>query len=378
MKSLELELFETFHQKTRTPQNVCQQVARRIFNEVNRICQESQRIQNSGEIETWQQDLAHHRLKQCLKYYHLGSKKGRIELQGVLSAIIYRYISSHHQITSYSERVNLIEDFLQGFYGESLNALRRESILSSNYTPRLLLELAEYMAFTERYAKRRIQLSKNRSQQLIILRAQTFSSQQPLETTLDLDTAGDNNLSQDHYADWHNPLIQKFRSLITQNQEDPLLEDNLREIIISELIEYLESRHQKDCVNYFILRLQDLCANEIETILGINSRERDYLQQRFKYHLLRFALSDRWELVHQWLEADLEKNLGLTPKEWMIFIGKLSKIQLELLKVKRQGLSNQEIIKRLSLSKTQLQKQWLKILELAWDLRNHSSLNSHQ
>jgi len=364
-------LLETLSLKTRSPQKVNQEVARRISDEVNRICRESPRIQNSGEIETWQQNLVNHRLKQCLKYYHLGSTRGRIELQSILSSIIYRYISSGHQGTTYQEKINLIEDFLQNFYGESLNVFRRESNLGSNYTPHFLLELAEYMAFTERYAKRRIQLPKNRSQQLIILRAQTFSSNQPPETSINVDTAGDGSFSHDDSTDRYNPLISQVRLMMaTQEIENPLLEGNLRDTIINELITYLESRQQKDCVDYLVLRLRDLAPREIEQILGINPRQRDYLQQRFKYHLLRFALSHRWELVHQWLEADLEKNLGLTPQEWRIFTEKLTKVQQSILTMKCQGLSNSEIIKSMALSKTQLEKQWLKILELAWDLRN--------
>jgi hypothetical protein len=371
VESLDQQLFQKFTQETRAPQKTCHKVARRIVDEVNRICQESERIQNSGEIETWQENLAQHRLKQCLKYYKLGSKKGRIELQSTLSAIIYRYINTGNQGTTYHQRISLIEDFLQNFYGESLNVLRREYNLESTYTPKLLLELAEYMAFTERYGKRRIQLPRNRSQQLIILRAQTFSQQQPSETSIDLDTAADGGFFDDNSPDLHNPLIQQFRAFISsQNPENPLLEGNLRDTVISELIEYLESRNQKDCIDYFILRLKDLSTSDIEQILGLNSRKRDYLQQRFKYHLYKFALSHRWELVHQWLEADLEKNLGLTPKQWEIFTHKLTKIQLQILNLKQKQIDHQEIIKNISLTKTQLEKQWLKILELAWDIRN--------
>jgi hypothetical protein len=368
---LDQQLFQKFTQETRAPQKTCQKVARRIVDEVNRICQESERIQNSGEIETWQENLAQHRLKQCLKYYKLGSKKGRIELQSTLSAIVYRYINTGNQGTTYHQRISLIEDFLQNFYGESLNVLRREYNLDPTYTPKLLLELAEYMAFTERYGKRRIQLPRNRSQQLIILRAQTFSQQQPSETSIDLDTAADGGVFDDNSPDLHNPLIQQFRVFIaSQYPENPLLEKNLRDRVISELIEYLESRNQKDCVDYFILRLKDLSTSDIEEILGLDPRKRDYLQQRFKYHLVKFALSHRWELVHQWLEADLEKNLGLTPKQWEIFTDKLTKLQLQLLNLKQKQIDPQEIIKHISLTKTQLEKQWLKILELAWDIRN--------
>ena len=242
------------------------------------------------------------------------------------------------------------------------------------YSPRTLLELAEYMAFSERYAKRRIPLPRNRSQQLVILRAQTFSQQQPPETAVDIDTAAEGN-SQNSDKDWNNPTLQQLRSLMVEKDEGNMAFDaNLRETIINEVIQYLEERQQKDCADYFVLRLRDLSASDIEKILGLTSRQRDYLQQRFKYHLIRFALSHRWELVHQWLEADLEHNLGLTPHQWDLFVSKLTPQQAQLLKLKQQELPTPDIAYTLSVTVTQLEKQWLKVLELAWGIRNSSLL----
>ncbi|MFW6359838.1 MAG: hypothetical protein ACOC0N_11595, partial [Chroococcales cyanobacterium] len=155
-------------------------------------------------------------------------------------------------------------------------------------------------------------------------------------------------------------------------QSSESLETGLREKIIEELIQYFEQRNQPDCINYFILRLQDLPASEIDEILGLTPRQRDYLQQRFKYHLIRFALSHRWELVHQWLEVDLEKNLGLTLQEWQRFVTQLSPQQQKLLKLKQQGIPTEEIPTLLSKTPNQIDKQWFKLLSLAWEIRNHS------
>jgi hypothetical protein len=168
-------LLEELQESTRASESNCAEVAERIEEEVNRICTESKRIQASGEVEKWAISLATHRLRQCLNYYKRGSKQGRQELHSTLSSIIYRYISPSQKGASYQARVNLIEDFLQQFYLESLNAFRRETELPPTYSPQTRLELAEYMAFTERYGKRRIPLPGGRSQQLIVLRAQTFS-----------------------------------------------------------------------------------------------------------------------------------------------------------------------------------------------------------
>ncbi|NES87165.1 MAG: heterocyst differentiation protein HetZ [Moorea sp. SIO2B7] len=367
-------LLEQLSTSTRASESNCLQVAERITDEVTRICQQSDRIQASGDVTGWAKTLATHRLKQCLHYYNLGSSRGRIELQSTLSAIVYRYITPSYNNASYQERITLIEDFLQGFYGETLHAWRREANLSPTYSPQTLLELAEYMAFSERYAKRRIPLPRKRSQQLIILRAQTFSQKQPPETSVDLETAAE-GYSPNSDNDSNSPTMQQLRSIMADNDNGTtLLEDNLRETVIDELIDYLEDRQQSDCVNYFILRLKDRSANEIEQILGLTARQRDYLQQRFKYHLIRFALSHRWELVHQWLDADLEHNLGLKPSQWELFRSKLNPKQIQLLELKQENVANAEIAQTLSLTNTQLEKQWLKLLEMAWDIRNRSLL----
>lgn len=362
-------LFQELNQSTRATTATCWAVANRLAQEVDRICTESKRIQASGEVETWAITLAKHRLQQCLKYYRLGSRQGRVELHSTLSAVVYRYIRPAQGPASYQVRLMLIEDFLQNFYMEALNAFRREMELPESYRPEHLLELAEYMAFTERYAKRRIPLPRQRNQQLIILRAQTFSQQQPAEASVDMEQAAEGGVS-DFESAWSAASMQQVREQMVAQEPEPA-EDALRQTVVNALISYLEERQQSDCADYFVLRLQDLSANEIEAILQLTPRQRDYLQQRFKYHLIRFSLSHHWELVHQWLGADLDHNLGLTPQQWQNFQQQLSEPQRELLDLKQQGLSERAIAQKLGCTVAQLQRQWSKLLGQAWEIRNH-------
>ncbi|MGH7999608.1 MAG: heterocyst differentiation protein HetZ [Brasilonema sp.] len=361
-------LFKELQQSTKASEQNCRDVATRIAAEVYRICTESKRIQAAGTVEHSALTLARHRLQQCLRYYELGSNRGRVELHSTLSAIIYRYINPPQRQLSYQGRLVVIEDFLQSFYLEALNAFRRENQLGTTYRPQTLLELAEYMAFTERYAKRRIPLP-GRQQQLIILRAQTFSQQQPPETCVDIEQAAEGS-GNEADGSWEDPAVQQLRSAMATQPEPEPTEDTLRSVVITELISYLEERQQSDCADYFALRLQDLSAQEIESILGLTPRQRDYLQQRFKYHLIRFALLHRWELVHEWLEADLRTNLGLTPQQWEVYTTQLDEKQQSLLELKQQGHPDEKIAKILGLSMAQMQKQWFKILEQAWEIRN--------
>ena len=346
-----------------------QAVADRIATEVERICHKSDRIQTSGDIASWQLTLARHRLQKCLRYYQLGSKQGRVELHSNLSVMIYRHIAPSHAQLSFSARYNLIEDFLQDFYAESLKAFRRENDVPADYTPRTQIELAEYMAFTEQYAKLRITLPNRNKQQLIVLRVQSFARRQPSETPLDIEQAVEFAKSEDAQEQSRSPAMQQVRSRLIAENTDPS-EAVLRDRVVSELVQYLEAQGHGDCADYLILKMQDLAAPDIDDILGLTPRQRDYLQQRFKYHVEKFSRSSHWKLVHQWLGADLDQKLGMSSAQWEVFVGQLDEGQLQLLSLKQAHKCDREISKATGYTPKQVQKRWTHLLEIAWKVRN--------
>ncbi len=344
-------------------------VVNRMALEVDRICRKSDRIQTSGEVGSWQITLARHRLHKCLSYYQLGSKQGRSELHSNLSVMIYRHVASPQSQLSFSARYNLIEDFLQDFYAESLKAFRRENQVEADYSPRTQIELAEYMAFTEQYAKRRIQLPNRNSQQLIVLRAQSFARRQPSETPVDIEQAVESGRSDEAQEYSRLPAMQQVRSRLVAETTDPS-EAVLRDRVVAELVQYLEAQGHSDCADYLVLKLQDLAAPDIDDILGLTPRERDYLQQRFKYHVEKFSRSSHWKLVHQWLGADLDQKLGMSSEQWETFTAQLSTQQQQLLQLKQAHKRDEEIAKALNCTLKQAQKRWTQLLELAWKTRN--------
>ncbi|WP_392531323.1 HetZ-related protein [Nostoc sp. C117] len=347
-----------------------QALANRIAIEVERICDKSSRIQTSGQIKSWQITLARHRMQKCLRYYQLGSKQGRVELHSNLGAMVYRHVTISGSELGFEARYSLIEDFLQAFYIEAIKAFRRENELPEDHTPRTQLQLAEYMAFTEQYAKRRINLPGGANQQLIILRAQGFARRQPQETTVDIEMAVESAKGEEAESYQRNSAVQQLRSqMIAKANFDPS-EESERDRVITELMKYLESQGQSDCMDYLNLKLQDLSAPEIDQILGLTSRQRDYLQQRFKYHVEKFAKQHHWQLVHQWLGAGLEQKLGLSSQQWEIFIGQLTEQQQEILQLKTARESDQAIAKAIKCTPKQLQKRWTQLLEIAWSIRN--------
>ncbi len=345
-------------------------IAVRIAKEVERICDKSSRIQTSGEITNWQLTLARHRMQKCLRYYQLGSQRGRVELHSTLGAMVYRHVSTPGAQLGFDGRYSLIEDFLQAFYIEGIKAFRRENELPDDYSPRTQMQLAEYMAFTEQYAKRRINLPGGCNQQLIILRAQGYSRRQPQETTVDFEAALESARGEEGEAYQRNSAVQQLRSqMVAQASFDPA-EDSERDRVITELIQYLEAQGQKDCVDYLTLKLKDLSAPEIDQILNLTTRQRDYLQQRFKYHVEKFARTHNWQLVHQWLGAGLEQKLGLSSQQWENFVKQLNEQERQILQLKSAKENDQLIAKAVKCTPKQLQKRWTQLLELAWTIRN--------
>ncbi|MBD2773963.1 HetZ-related protein [Iningainema tapete] len=366
-------LYKEMQAQVKAAPKYVQDVAKRIAIEVERICNKSYRIQSSGEIKSWQVTLAKHRLQKCLRYYQLGSRQSRVELHSQLGAIVYRHVAPAGSELSFDARYNLIEDFLQAFYLEAIKAFRRENELPENYSPRTSLELAEYMAFTEQYAKRRISLPNGTNQQLIILRAQGFARRQPQETTVDIEQAVESAKSEEGESFQRNFAVQQVRSQMIAQSNSDIVEDGERDRVIAELVKYLEAQGQNDCVDYLALKLQDLTAPEIDRILGLTSRQRDYLQQRFKYHVEKFAKQHQWQLVHQWLGAGIEHKLGLSSQQWEKFVAQLSEQQRQILQLKTELHSDQAIAKSLKCTPKQLQKRWTQLLELAWAIRNNNT-----
>jgi hypothetical protein len=225
------------------------------------------------------------------------------------------------------------------------------------------------MAFTEQYAKRRIQLPSRHSQQLIVLRAQSFAKRQPSETPLDIEQAVEFAKTEEAQEQGRSPAMQQVRLRLISETIDPS-EAVLRDRVVAELVQYLESQGHSDCADYLVLKLQDLAAPDIDNILGLTPRERDYLQQRFKYHVEKFSRSSHWKLVHQWLGADLDQKLGMSSKLWDLFVGQLNDQQQQLLSLKQQQKSDQEIAKAIGCTPKQVQKRWTALLEIAWKTRN--------
>jgi Caspase domain len=340
-----------------------QVVAKRIEIEIDRICAKSDRIQQSGISESWRIGLARHRISKYLYYYQLGSWQGRIELHSHLSSIVYRYITIPQSQLGFEARWSLIEDFLQEFYTESLKVFRRDNELGDTYIPRSLLELAEYMVFTECYAKRRIHLKLGSSQKLIVLRAQTFANRQLNE--ISADTEKTFGIAKDDEVDFGSKIMQQIRANKLSDNAD-----STDGVLLKELITYFQAEDQPTCVDYLLLKMEDISDSEIEKILGLTTRTRGYLQQKFKYYIEKFARINNWKLVHEWLDAEIDRKLGLTDHQWDVFAAQLSIEQKLFMDLKQSNHSDQSIMNKLRLTEKKFKLRWSELLQLAAQIRN--------
>ena len=163
--------------------------------------------------------------------------------------------------------------------------------------------------------------------------------------------------------------MQQIRAKMVSDNVDAT-DGVLRDRVIEELITYLEAQNQPACVDYLLLKMEDLSAPEIEKTLGLTTRERDYLQQKFKYHIEKFAMVSNWELVHQWLGAEIDRKLGLTDSQWEIFDTQLSIEQQAFMQLKQSNHSDESIMSALRLTEKKFQLRWSELLQLAAQIRN--------
>jgi len=346
-------------------------VSQRLSKKIETTCIRSNHIQNSGVVNHWEMTLIRHHTQKFSYYYLLRANQRRIKLHHLLSSMAYSHIGRN---LNYHARQALLEDFLQDFYIETLQAFRREYSFASTYCPKTRVELAEYMAYSELYAKRKIFIQREKSKQLIVLRAQAFFRRQPPETVIDMTVVEGGTKSEKDELNCNSWVTQKVREKIAVEDCQP--EDlQMREIIIKSLLTFLKKQKQSDCVRYLRLKIQGYTAPEIDEILDITPKSRDHLQQRCKYQIEKFSQQHEWELVHQWLEASLDNCLGMTSSKWTLFLTTLPTDLKVLIDYKNRQMrepdyTNEAIAKDLNWSSSKVKRNWRKILKLAQNYRN--------
>jgi hypothetical protein len=290
-------------------------VADRIAYRLQRVYEKSDRIQKDPkQLEILASGWVG-KINQCLSY----SDYGYLIVRKAIVNLVCHYFS-RGRVQSRSGlgvRADLVEEFLHDFAIDALRVFRRESLVNENYQPRTPLEQAEFFAFWEQYGRRSVRFSRS-SQSIARLRAQSFLKHRDNEwreipVSFDVidcpsDTDTDNSLFKSGIA--HRVLEE----IIDKSQDVELLDGAT---VLAALVDWFKERSQPDCIEYLNLRMQDADVDVVEAQMGLSKKERDYLQQKFSYHVGKFCLSDRyWRLAHDWLNIAPEDHLGLDLSQW--------------------------------------------------------------
>lgn len=290
-------------------------VADRIAYRLERVYEKSDRLQKDPkQVEVLASKWAG-KINQCLSY----SDRGYLVVRKAIVNLVCHYFARgrNRSRSGLGVRADLLEEFLHDFAIDTLRVFRRESLANERFQPRSPLEQAEFFAFWEQYSRRPIRLARS-SQSMARLRAQSFlkgraSDWREIPVSFDVidcpnDTDGDNSLFKSGIA------RRVLEEIVDKAQDVEWLDG---QAIFEALVDWFNERSQPDCIEYLRLRMQDADVDLIEAKMGLSKKERDYLQQKFSYHVGKFCLSDRyWRLAHEWLNIAPEDHLGLDLSQW--------------------------------------------------------------
>ncbi|ELR99111.1 HetZ-related protein 2 [Gloeocapsa sp. PCC 73106] len=146
----------------------------------------------------------------------------------------------------------------------------------------------------------------------------------------------------------------------------------LRLLVQQELADYLAQEIGTVAVNWLNLYLQGLSPEIISQSLNLSPKQTYRLREKITYHALQvFALKMQPELVQQWLEISLlEHNLGLTSRQWQVYLQNLNQEQIQLISQLKTGKTLEEVCREFKWTKTQGLKKWRELYFLAQKLRN--------
>jgi hypothetical protein len=243
-------------------------IFQRCHEEAQRICAASPRIQKSGDIAYWENSLASQREFQIK----------RLESFPVSQQIKIMNFKLKGRIQMEFPPENL-PDFLQSFYLECLRAFRREFKLPG-YSPKSRRENAEFFAYCDRYSQRKILGG------IALIRRRAIDFLQSLPQEIPCEIEGAVQYCEESRS-WGGKIYKAYLAAAQEKEREKLAAGD-REEMIAALFQFLEAKGRCDCIRYLSLILEDWHPAAIDAELGITRRERDYLQQRLRYWILKF------------------------------------------------------------------------------------------
>lgn len=304
--------------------NIPTTIESRIITEVDQICAHSQR-----KAPEQRQALIDLRAKQWRHYYKFGSPSNiDLALRNTLKSYVLRSVHCQPEV---------LEDVLQNFVCECLRSFRTIHDLPT-YSPNTSAELAELAAYCQRYAKRKIN-----GRQLIGWRAL-----RPADLRI--------VMQEESLEKWSDELDSYIAHDIPTHSQ--AVSD--ASAVVNNLIAYLSSKKQPDCIDYLYLRLKDYSPSEINQALGLSFRKRDHLQQRFVWQLHQFIASTAGNIYHDYFDLAHDNYFGLSAEHWAEITAGYHPRMVEL-KLK-QNVTDKDIARTCGLTEGKVKRQWSQIL----------------
>jgi hypothetical protein len=251
----------------------------------------------------------------------------------------------------HSHSVSDTTDVCQDLYYESLRVFRREHSLP-DHSPKSLFEVAEFAAFTRRYANRKVGG---------MLRFRSGSGKVARRRAKEVDIDGLRDDENDSFAETY---IETNRVKSSIEEADTCEEADR---LVNSLLDYFATNQYHDLIEYLLLRLANTHPQRIADLMGLTTRQRDHLQQRFVYQVgLWIAASESTDAYHDYFGLSLANRFGLGAVAW----DSISAKNGELISLKRQGVKDGTIARVLSTTEVRVQRRWKETILEAKQLRN--------
>jgi hypothetical protein len=216
----------------------------------------------------------------------LSSPGSKVSKELLIDRLITQLSLNFNNQNSYQNFINLIkikienifklshehlEDFIVNLEYESYRSFRKKFNIDVNYKPKLRLEIAECLAFFQRYCFRKIPKTKH---PLFIVRAKSW-----IKTSLN--GIYSNTFAIDALPDAD--FLFNKNTLLTEEPKDITWQD-----VKNDFVKYLVNKKQYMCIQYLYYYIHGYKPYEIAKQLKVDDNERDNISERLKYWARNF------------------------------------------------------------------------------------------
>lgn len=330
-------------------------LSQRVIQITDDIIKNSSYVNNSNREDIYNR-LLEKRLR-LIKFYHADKRNSFNYLNNKWRSLLLKSI----YFNTSTDAVSNVDNFISDFFYQSIKRFK-----DRYYADKTTTIDAEMLAFAELYAQTNIRTKSGRYL-LIKMRYNTFC--------LKNSKCVEDSIAFDEISEIETNDNAQLAILAEINKKHSYSENETTKLfnkyVYDKFLDYLRILpSNENCVKYLRLYVEkEIGTPEITKILRLTHRQGDRLQQKIRYHAIKFASRVEWQLIHDWLSIPIS-TLGLSRDKWLLLMGELSEKDLEILRLRSIGESADAITSRLKISTFKIDVAWERILIKAAELRN--------